>query len=462
MIQFQYAPYAGIAYLNSAACSSGHEFILHMGSDVQNIVHKINLVKPDIIGFSTMSPFYKETLSIASQIKNTFDIPTILGGPHPTLFPEIINDACVDIICRGEGEFALIELLNALRDKNPYYDIKNLWVKHNGNVYKNELRPLTDPLDQIPLVDWSCYKSTSIANSPPIAFLIRGCPYSCTYCFNASMRELYKGKGKYLRQFSVGRSILEIKEALKVFNHSPVLFTSDSFGIDLEWTDALFTEYSKITDLQFVLLIRPELATEECVRLLARHGCRSVALGVESGSERVRKEIMHRNYPNKLLMDVADRLHRHGIEFRTYNMLGLPSETEEELWETIDINIRMKTDYPRATIFTPMPNTKIVEIAKELGYLNMDFSFESIPDSVFSGTILKKLDNDKTLNSLYFFQTLIIFPKIRGFIKFLMRFKPNIFYKLWFYLVYAHLHKKLEQRKLIPYIRYLISNINHI
>ncbi|VVB64532.1 B12 binding domain protein [uncultured archaeon] len=193
MIQIQSVPYAGTAYLNSAVKSKGHEFVLHVGNEIDKILLKISKENPDIIGFSCMSSFHKDVLSLARKIKEKHNIPIIMGGPHATLFPDVIKNEAIDIICRGEGEFALMDLLEAIQNKNPYHNIKNLWVKYKGNICKNELRPLVDPLDNIPLIDWSCYNSTGILeNSPPVVFLIRGCPYSCSYCFNEATRILYK------------------------------------------------------------------------------------------------------------------------------------------------------------------------------------------------------------------------------------------------------------------------------
>lgn len=458
MIQIHSAPYAGTAYLNSVAQSGGHNFKLYLGTNLKEIFFEIDSFKPDIIGFSCMSNLYSDILSVAGEIKKKSNVPIILGGPHATLFPEIINNDCIDIICRGEGEFAFLDLLDALDKKAPYNQIENLWVKENGQIYKNNVRPLVDDLDKIPLIDWSCYKGTEVENSPPIAFLVRGCPYSCSYCFNETTRSIYKGLGKYVRHFSVERSIDEIKQALKVFSYSPVLFTSDSFGMNHEWMEQLFAKYSEITDLPFVLLLRPELATEKCVKIISKYNCYSVAIGVESGSERVRKEILNRNHSNNFLLEIADRLHSSKIKFRTYNMIGLPTETEQEIWETININIKMKTDFPRGAIFTPLPNTKIVEIAKERGYLDNDFSFETLPSTILSNSILKKVNKDLIKNYLYFFQTAILFQGSHKLIKRLINFKPNIIYRLWFYLVYLYLHRKSEKRRLLPYIRYVFAN----
>jgi len=459
MIQLQATPYAGTAYLKGAALSAGHIFNLELfHDDLNKLIGRIEKLKPDCIGFSCMTGFNVKAVELAKKLKESFNIPIIMGGAHPTLFPDIINDPSIDIICRGEGEFALIDLLNAIDQKADISKINNLWVKSGNQLIKNPVRPFTKNLDEIPVVDWSCYKDTVIENHSPIAFLVRGCPYSCSYCFNESMREMYKGLGNYVRFFSVDRSIIEIKQALKVFKPAPVLFTSDTFGTDLLWMEQLFDRYSREIKLPFVLLLRPELVSARAVAILAKHNCYSVAIGVESGSERVRKEVLNRNYSNKLLIDVAERLHGAGIKFRTFNIIGLPSESKEELDETININIRMKTDFPRGAIFVPYPGTKIVEKAKSLGLLDVGFSYDDVPNTILSHSVLATKDSDYVKNMLCFFQSSIKFPGLKGIFRKLAALRPNIFYRIWFLLVYAYLHRKSENRGMISYIRFVYTN----
>lgn len=464
MIQLQAIPYCGTAYLNSAVKSRGHNFHLYLHLDNKNekVLQKIDEIKPDIIGFSAMTGFHIQALALAREIKMKYNQPIIMGGAHPTLFPEVIYEEGLDIICLGEGEFALMELIDAIEYKKPYNDIKNLWVKENDKVYKNPLRPLVDPLDYVPLIDWSCYIGTPVQNSSAVAFVIRGCPYSCSYCFNETVKTMYNGLGKYVRYFSVERAIKEIEQSLKVLKQDSVLFLSDTFGINSEWMEQFLSEYSKKINLPYIILLRPELATEKNIEILGKYHCNTVGIGVESGSERVRKEILHRNYSNQRLLDIAENLHKNKINVRTYNMIGLPGESEEEIWETLQLNIRMKVEYPRGAIFMPFPNTKIVDYAKENGYLENDFSFNSIPNSILSHSILKKISTDRIKNYLYFFQSIILFPRLKNFFKLLIRQKPNILFRLWFYLVYANIQRKSESRGLTSYIKFVISNIGKI
>ncbi len=463
MIQLQPAPYAGTAYLCGAAKAAGHEFslLIHTDPSAGKLNARIAEIKPDIIGFSCMTGFHLKALRLIREIRQKHDIPVIMGGAHPTLFPEVLNEPGVDIICRGEGEYALVDLLNAMDAGAPFVSIPNLSVKSKGTIHRNEVRPLADPLDALPLIDWSCYKGTVVQKSPPVVFPIRGCPYSCSYCFNASVREMYRDKGPYVRYFSAERAIKETKAALDFFEPQPVLFASDTFGVThSKWLGDVLRGYAKLTDLPFVMLLRPEVITDELVAILAAHNCHAIAMGVESGSERVRKEILNRHYSNELLVNAADKLHRAGIKFRTYNIIGLPGETAAEIEETIDINIKMRTDFPRAAIFVPFPDTEIVEKAKALGLLDASFSFDSVPNSILDRTVLKLDDADKNRiqNTLYFFQSMVIFPRVRKLLGKFTGIPSNAAFRAWFYLVYAYLHRKSEGRSVFGYMRYIFAN----
>jgi len=463
MIQLTNTPYVGTAYLHGAARSAGHEFALYVGRDEPAIFQQIEQHQPDIIGFSCMTGIHVTALELAAMIKKRTSIPIILGGPHPTLFPDVIDDPNVDMICRGEGEFALIDLLNALDEKRSPAGIANLWVKESGELHKADIRPLPEVLDDVPMLDWTCYRDTPVQQSAPVAFPVRGCPFSCSFCFNAKFRELYNvTPKKYVRHLSVERAIAEIKAALEVFAPNPVLFTSDTFGVDLPWMDHLLRRYSEEFDLPFVLLLRPEYVSEKLVAILAQHKCHAVAIGVESGSERVRREVLNRKYPNKLLYEVADRLHGAGIKFRTYNMIGLPTETEDEMWETIDVNIRMKADYPKCSVFIPLPGTKLTQMALDLGQLDPSFDYNTVPISVLSPSVLKNVDGDLILNTMYLFQTAIRFPMLRSVMRRMTHMKPNMVFRYWFYALYAMLHRKSENRRLLPYIRYVFANRKYV
>jgi radical SAM superfamily enzyme YgiQ (UPF0313 family) len=464
MVQIQRAPYIGTAYLCGAAKTNGHEFVLHMFINNKLLIQAVEHEKPNLIGFSCMSGLHNDAILLAREIKSHYSsIPIIMGGAHPTFFPEVIEDMSIDIICRGEGEYAIIELLDAF-EHNPHAGlasvkhIQNLHVKLDGEVTKNPQRPLADPMDDLPMVDWSCYLGTEVLMSSPVTFPIRGCPYNCSYCFNESYKELYSGLGEPIRAFSAERALKEVENTIKYFAKNPVILNSDTFGTDIVWMERFLSGYDNLTDVPFVLFLRPELITEKVVSTLSKHNCCMVAFGVESGSERVRKDLLNRRYSNDLLVKAANLLHAAHIPFRTYNIIGLLSETEDEIWETININVVMKTAYPRAAIFSPMPGTKLTEVAIEQGYLGTGFSFDDLPNTILEKSILEGVDSDMIKNYLHFFQTAVIFPKLHGLIRRLVRVKPNPVFKAWFYFMYTHLHRKSEKRSIVSYIRYVYAN----
>jgi len=460
MVQLQAMHYPGTAYLNGAVSEKGHIFRLCLSAKPDVVLERVRSEAPDIIGFCCMTCYYEEIKAMAGAIKQNVDIPIIIGGPHPTFCPDILNEDMFDIICRGEGELALQELMDALEAGADYTGIKNLWVKKDGTTYRNDLRPLVDPLDLLPRIDWSCYQGTQVEDCTPESHPIRGCPYACSYCFNEAQRKLYEGLGTYIRYFSVERAIEEIRQAVAFFGSGTVFFTSDSFGMNLSWMSRFLDAYEKEVGRPFYMMLRPELATEECADILARSGCHCVGMGVESGSERIRRDLLNRHYTNEEAIEAAERFHRRGIPIRTYNMLGFPTETEEDVWQTINLNAAMKADFPRAAVYVPMPNTRLSDFAKGHGFLADDFSFGSAPSSIFSKTLLDKIDPVLVENALYFFETAVKFPRLHGLIKRLMRTKPNFLYRWWFYAVFLHLHRKSERRKLIPYIRWLFAMRN--
>ena len=469
MVQTQSIPYTAVAYVNGAVKSAGHDFQLQMALDNEAgpVLEKIEECKPDLIGFSSMTGFHSDHLAISKEIKKKYDTPIIMGGSHPTLFPDVIHEPEIDIICKGEGEYAIIDLMNALEEKKPYDKIENLWVKEgeNGQLYENPVRPYADPMDDIPMIDWDCFIDTPVESSSVVAFPIRGCPYKCSYCFNDSIMNLYKkeGGGKYVRAFSPERAVQEIEQGLKVMKNDSVLFLSDVFGVDTDWMEDFLSLYVKKINLPYIVLLRPELAKPKVVELLGKYNCTTIGMGVESGSERVRKEVLKRSYSNKMLIEAAKRIHSYGITLRTYNIIGLPGESEDELWETINLNTKMKVEYPRTGIFMPFPGTTIVDYSKENGFLGEDFSFENMPNSILSASILKGVDKDKVRNHLYFFQSMINYPRLQKFFNYLINnFKPNILFRFYFYLIYANIQRKSESRSIMAYIKFIIPNIGKV
>lgn len=461
-VQLQPYAYPGLYYICGALKASGHEYEVIAGSDFAVATAKVRAFNPSVIGFPCFTGIHKDVLKMAAFLKKEFPQKKILlGGIHPTLFSQIIEDENVDFICRGEGEKPICELLDAMDSGRRSFDIPNISWKENGKIHENEMRPLIDPLDNLPFPDYSIYSAIpSIAGDTyPAVFMIRGCPFSCTYCHNSNQKKLYSGKGKYVRSFGVQRVLAEIESLLKFYPKARAVFLgADTLGIDMDWLTDLLTKYRDRFKLPYTCLIRPEFINENLVRLLKKTNCHMLAFGIESGSQRVRKELLERNYTNRQLVDAANLLKKYNIGFRTYNMIGFPTETHEEMFETLKLNMMIRSRYPWCSIFTPYPETKLSEFCLENGYLDRGFSYDDVPTSFFNGSVLKNVDKNFILNLHSFFQITVLFPALFPITVRLIRLPHNKFFRFIFKATYSYVCIKSENRSVYSFLRLALAN----
>ncbi|MEO5378192.1 MAG: B12-binding domain-containing radical SAM protein [Magnetococcus sp. DMHC-6] len=459
--QTQLFAYPGLYYLCGALKSAGHTYRLEMNSHIPTLVEGVIRQKPDIVGFPCMTGMHKDALQAAKEIKRLLGCKTIFGGIHPTMSPDIVFESCVDYVCRGEGEQPLVELMNDLDQNGDGRWIKNLSMVREGVVYHNPMRPLIDPLDDLPFPDYSIYQHVSsvAGDTYPQIFMTRGCPFACSYCHNSNQRKLYKGLGRYVRSFSADRILEEVAAALNYFpKASAVVLASDTIGLDMTFLTDLMTRFNQRFKIPYTCLIRPEYIHEELAKLLAATNCHMIAFGIESGSERIRKELLGRKYSNDKIIQAAALLRKHGVHFRTYNIIGFPSESSEEMLSTLELNQRIRTSYPWASIYTPYPETKLADFAIQQGYLDAAFSFDDVPRSFFNGTLLKKVDQNFILNLHAFFQTMVLFPWLTPVLKPLLKLPHNAIFRAIFKVVYGLVCMRSENRTLISFFRLAWAN----
>ncbi|MDP8217405.1 MAG: cobalamin-dependent protein [Candidatus Theseobacter exili] len=212
----------GIASLSACLKTRGHETGLidfTYGLSRKKAMKEILKFNPDLIGFSTTTGDFSFSSQLASEIKNILDVPILFGGVHPTIEPEeSISQEAVDMICIGEGEEALCELVEHLETGEVPTDVKNIWVKKDSQIFRNPVRPLIQDLDSFPHPDRDLFKYEKLL--PLRAFegqvmVGRGCPYQCSYCINPILQDLYRGQGRFVRYRSVERIIDEVKQLIK-------------------------------------------------------------------------------------------------------------------------------------------------------------------------------------------------------------------------------------------------------
>jgi radical SAM superfamily enzyme YgiQ (UPF0313 family) len=119
----------GTMYLAAVLKQHNHKCDLLIENLESNIIEKARIYQPDLVGFSVVTGTQQWSLDMAKRIKSVLHSQIIFGGPHPTYFPEIIEYEQVDYICRGEGEYALLELAEAVEQKKDTSRIRNIWSK---------------------------------------------------------------------------------------------------------------------------------------------------------------------------------------------------------------------------------------------------------------------------------------------------------------------------------------------
>jgi len=454
-IQRNWYEYPGVESLSGILKKNGHS----VRAIIEEQPHKIvkHLSRDDIAAFSVMTGTHHWALKVASAIKNGPGSLTIFGGPHPTFFPEIINEKPLDAICRGEGEYAMLELADALDNKSDFTAINNLWAKKDAKLYKNPLRPLVENLDSIPFPDRTLYYDAYPFlrnNGHKIFMATRGCPFDCTFCFNEKLKKMYAGLGPYVRFRSPRGVIDEIRSVKQKYPLKTVFFNDDMFILNHKWLHELLSLYDKEIKLPFYASARADTIDEGTVRSLKEAGCKCVFFAIESGNELLRNKTLGKNISNQQIIDSAALLKKYGIKISTYNILGIPTETIENAFETVEINIKIKADYPRCSFLTPYPGTRIAELAQEAGYL------ETSPDSIGSfsqqnSSIIKLKNKNEIINIHSFFQTMALFPWLRPVIKILIKLPPNILFKMWWAFVYLVVFTKSEGRSFKGMISFL-------
>lgn len=342
-------------------------------TEIDLLFNKIKALNPDVIALSVRSPFSKIAINLTKRLKQLNKL-IIWGNTHPTVEP----DECIkyaDIICVGDGELAMLELMNRLKDNKDISNIKNLWIKQGDKIIKNQLDNLNQDLDSVSFYDLSEEYKYSIneneisSSDPKLKYSQydmmagRGCPYDCTYCSNSYLHKLYKGKGKFVRKRSVEKVIEELVEAKTKLNIKEVYFFDEIFILDEIWLDNFLREYKEKINLPFSLCLDPRIVNNQLVKKLKSYGLERVGIGIQSGSQRIRYKIFKRFVSDEKLLEVTEIFRKYKVA-PTYDIiLDNPYETESDLQDSINLLLKIKRPY-HLNIFSliSFPKTDLTEM----------------------------------------------------------------------------------------------------
>jgi anaerobic magnesium-protoporphyrin IX monomethyl ester cyclase len=413
----------GILLLSSILKQAGHQVSLVVATEEDPVQAALRL-KPDVLGYTVYTGPHTWYLELNRRIRAKLPgVFSIFGGPHPTFFPEMIEQEGVDGLCIGEGEYATLDLMNSLerngngvRVANPA--IANWWFKIDGEVVRNPLRPLLTgkELDDLPLPDrdllYAAHKQSRRTKIKPV-ITGRGCPYDCAFCFNKAYSDLYEGQGRRFRRRSVDSVLRELKEVTSRYDVRFVLFMDDTFILQDRWLQEFMPRYKAEIGLPFWCQVRANLVTDH-----------------------LRNVVLNRNMSREEILGAADILRRHGVTFMTNNMLGLPTGTLETDFETLELNAQCHPAYANVFLFQPYPKTALGEWAYEQGW--MVGSFDDLSGSVSDDTVIRfgsKAEGRQIENLQKLFALGVEYPWLLPAIRRLIRLPANkvfwLVYKTW-------------------------------
>jgi len=397
------------------------EKIKSIDTDIfEDWVQKVNNYKPDLIALSATEDLWLPGISLLKRIRHK-GILTLAGGVFPTFAPDLaITYPEIDIICKGEGEIALVELCNRLADGISYDDVPNLWIKKNDDeIIKNRLTQVD--MNNNPLIDVSIFEETryyrpmagDVYKMFPVE-IFRGCPYTCTYCNSPWQSELYKKEAN--TEFLRRKSFEKIKEELYFYKDEMqaeyLYFWSDTF---FSWKRDDFYKFCDIYEdikLPFWIQTRPETVKFDLFKRLKEIGCHRISFGIEHGNYEFRKKVLGRRVTNERIIEGLNIVHEVGIPFSVNNIIGIPGETYDLAFDTIELNRKIPADDRNAYPFTPFHGVPLRDDCDRLGYTKYEDIVESL---VASGSMLDmpQFPKEKIDGLCKTFNLYVSFPKSR-------------------------------------------------
>jgi anaerobic magnesium-protoporphyrin IX monomethyl ester cyclase len=400
----------GLAQVGAIAERLNHEIdildlVLERDQETADLLlkDKLRAAKYDLVGITGMTPDYGSASRAARMIK-AFDagLPIVFGGQHATLkTDEVVSQDFCDFVVRGEGEQTFEEFLKAYENGRDYSGVAGLAFKRDGAVVRTPDRPPIEELDKLPFpayhkIELERYFDIIAARVSPKdrhciqIFTSRGCPWRCIYC-----HALF---GKSFRARSAENVMAEIQQ-LYDRGIRDFIVEDDVFNLDMNRAKRIFdmVKASKLdVHFQFNIGLRLERFDEELVRKMAEGGTYFISIAVESASPRIQK-LIRKNLQLDRAAQAVSWMRKYKIRTLGFFMLGFPSETLEDVEQTIKFACDLDLDEALFSIATPYPGTEFSQYIREMGWYDPDLvsqgkeAFHQIRTDHFDYIMLKKL-----------------------------------------------------------------------
>jgi len=436
----------GLKYIHSYLCKNQIDsYILFIPKynkkDILCIEKFLNGFKPRIIGISLMSSEFDNAKKFSTIIKNKFpEIIIVWGGIHPTVdTKECLNYA--DYVFIGESEESYLEFVNKISKNRPVDDILNLAYRLSDKIHINKLRPLNENLDDLPFPEHFPKKSYILHNGNIIKLnkplfkkyarysgkyysitTSRGCPSSCSYCYNSVLLSLY---GENLvRKRSVENVMEELKQAISLFPKIIYVNIEDNnfFSHDIEWMKKFSRLCNEEIKKKFICRTNPTDINEEKVSTLKEAGLSCIFIGLQSGSTGINRKIYKRLVPIEKFIEATRVVKKYNITVFYDVILDNPYETEKDVLKTIEIILKI-------------PRPFMLQLFSLCFYQGTEIYYQVLKDNLTFENPLKK--NYAKFRPTFLNKIIRLCPLFpRRFINFLVKYKFSKLSKFLVNLIY--------------------------
>lgn len=332
---------------------------------------------PDIVGISLLSVEVASALKISQICRQYNDKCYIVwGGLHPTFLPsDCLMNKEVDFVIRGEGEYPMLELCRSLQQGSKISGVPNLSYRNNGEIFHNETAGLINNIDDVPFParDSILYQESFDFKSFGSMIISRGCPFRCSFC---SSRNFWDNKVRFRSSENI---IREIKTIKKDYGTKFIMFWDDSFTINRsiieKYCQALIDADLRIN---WKTATRADLIDEDLLNVMKKSGCVKLEIGVESGSDRMKK-IIYKDVTNEQIKLAFTLINKSGIGSGAFFMAGFPDETIEDLEQTFQLMKELDATEIAFNIFDPMPGSTDYHKCIERGLIPKNPNWNNFP-----------------------------------------------------------------------------------
>ncbi|MCE9594679.1 MAG: B12-binding domain-containing radical SAM protein [Planctomycetes bacterium] len=397
----------GLASLSAVLKQAGHETrLVNLNENLPPVPTHEDLWReivewgPGAIGFSCLTQQYRAAVEIARFLRRRAAEegrelpPLVVGGVHPTMVPEeTMAEGVWDHVGVGECEDALLALIERIERGERPSDVPNFLSWKDGARPEREVAPVASDrwihnkvgefpnLAELPIPDYELFDVQRITDQKHGWFGLlssRGCPYRCTYCLNHKIVDRYHDELErpvpdlgFFRYRPPAKLVEEIQWVLARYRGiGTFIFDDDLFTQSAPHAIAIADAYREAKiDVPFVVNSHVKRLDPRVAKALGEAGCKILKLGIESGSPRVRKEVLQRFMTDTDILKTVEAAEKNGLHTSGFLMVGLPYETHEERWQTVDLLAKSGIGRFRTSLFFPFPGTESHRLALQGGYI---------------------------------------------------------------------------------------------